>query len=89
MSLYIDHDAAIREGLEPVNCPKCGDLLAYQSADGNTLHFNQNASTRASKGRIPLRCKRKGCKTVHEWRPARGPKKPQKSLVSGQTGKRS
>jgi hypothetical protein len=62
--LDIDPEAARREGLTCIACPKCGAGLAWMERDGRALRTSRSGTTA---GRVRLYCTK--CRVYHTWRP--------------------
>jgi hypothetical protein len=58
----INLEAAQREGLTPINCPKCNKLLALMNPGGASIIINQNVT---GTGKVRLPC---NCGSVKTWR---------------------
>lgn len=60
----INAEAARKEGLTCITCPKCGAGLAWMEKGGRALRTSRTGTT---SGRVRLFCTR--CKVHHTWRP--------------------
>lgn len=62
----IDPEAARKEGLTCIRCPKCNAGLAWMEKGGRALRTSRTGTTA---GRVRLYCTR--CHVFHTWRPGK------------------